>query len=235
VWFTQAEAQFSLAGITAERTKFHHVISQLDYRYAAEVRDIITSPPLQDPNTTLRIALLDRLSSSEDQRFCQLLTPEAIGDRKPSQYLRHLRSLTPEASDKLISTIWTNQLPTDIQVTLAAQPDVPLDAAARCADRITEAVSWPELASTGTPTTADLAKQLEALSGRVETLHTAWNRRSTSRDRPSNTWDRRSSSRKRRSSPSYRRSFARSPPRHSSSTTLCWYHQRFGHHARNCF
>jgi hypothetical protein len=37
VWFAQAEAQFSLAGITTEGTKFHHVISQLDYRYAAEV------------------------------------------------------------------------------------------------------------------------------------------------------------------------------------------------------
>jgi hypothetical protein len=61
VWFAQAEAQFSLAGITTEQTKFHHVISQLDHRYAAEVRDII-SPPQQDPYTSLRTALLDRLS-----------------------------------------------------------------------------------------------------------------------------------------------------------------------------
>jgi hypothetical protein len=37
VWFAQAEAQFSLAGISSERTKFHYVISQLDQRYAAEV------------------------------------------------------------------------------------------------------------------------------------------------------------------------------------------------------
>jgi hypothetical protein len=160
VWFAQAKAQFSLAGITAERTKFHYVISQLDQRYAAEVRDIITSPPQQDPYTTLRTALLDRLSPSGDQRFRQLLMPEAIGDRKPSQYLWHLRSLAPDALDKLLRTIWTNKLPRDIQITLAAQPDVPLDAAARCADRITEAVSRPVLTSIGTPTTADLVKQI---------------------------------------------------------------------------
>jgi hypothetical protein len=28
--FAQAEAQFSLAGISSERTKFHYVIAQLD-------------------------------------------------------------------------------------------------------------------------------------------------------------------------------------------------------------
>jgi hypothetical protein len=41
VWFSQADAQFSLAGITNETTKFHHVISQLDQRYAEEVDDLM--------------------------------------------------------------------------------------------------------------------------------------------------------------------------------------------------
>jgi hypothetical protein len=54
VWFAQAEAQFSLAGISTEITKFCHVISQLDHRYAAEVEDVITSPPQQDPYTKLK-------------------------------------------------------------------------------------------------------------------------------------------------------------------------------------
>jgi hypothetical protein len=46
VWFAQAEAQFFLAGISSETTKFLHVISQLDHRYAAEVEHIISSPRL---------------------------------------------------------------------------------------------------------------------------------------------------------------------------------------------
>jgi hypothetical protein len=46
------------------RTKFNYVISQLGQRYAAEVEDIITSPPQQDPYSKLRTVLLKRLSRS---------------------------------------------------------------------------------------------------------------------------------------------------------------------------
>jgi hypothetical protein len=37
VWFTLAMAQFSLAGITEEKTKFYFVLSHLDHRYAVGV------------------------------------------------------------------------------------------------------------------------------------------------------------------------------------------------------
>jgi hypothetical protein len=42
VWFAQAEAQFTLAGVSSEQTKFCFVISQLDQRYTSEVENIIT-------------------------------------------------------------------------------------------------------------------------------------------------------------------------------------------------
>jgi hypothetical protein len=95
VWFTQAEAQFSFAGISNERTKFYHIISQLDHRYAAEVEDIITSPPHQNPYTALKTELLNRLSPAREQRAHQIIKHVEIGDRKPSPFLRHLRSLAP--------------------------------------------------------------------------------------------------------------------------------------------
>jgi hypothetical protein len=49
MWFTQAESQFTLAGISSEQTKFCHVIWQLDHQYAAEAEDITTSPLEWDP------------------------------------------------------------------------------------------------------------------------------------------------------------------------------------------
>ena len=51
MWFAQAKAQFTFAGISIEH-KFFHVISQLEHRYATEVEDIITSPPKRDPYPT---------------------------------------------------------------------------------------------------------------------------------------------------------------------------------------
>jgi hypothetical protein len=48
VWFSQADAQFSLAGITNETTKFRHVTSQLDQRYAEEVDNLSQTGDLSD-------------------------------------------------------------------------------------------------------------------------------------------------------------------------------------------
>jgi hypothetical protein len=93
VWFAQAEAQFFLAGISIEATKFHHVISQLDQRYAAELEDVITSPPERDPYT-LRTELIRRLSPleratyppvpySQDGRPQAVPVPEAPQESRP--------------------------------------------------------------------------------------------------------------------------------------------------------
>jgi hypothetical protein len=136
LWFAQVEAKFFLAGVNSEKNTFFHVISQQDHRYAAEVEVIITSPPERDPYTTLRTKLVRRLSPSREQRIRQVPTFEEMGDRKPSQFLRHLRSLAPHVPEDFIYTIWSSRLPPNIQAILAGQQECSLDAAARCADRI---------------------------------------------------------------------------------------------------
>jgi len=73
VWFAQAEAQFELSAITRQRTKFNYVVSQLNQQQAAEVEDIITSAPDQDPYDLLKAELVRGLSISREQRVRQLL------------------------------------------------------------------------------------------------------------------------------------------------------------------
>ncbi len=45
IWFAQVEAQFACRCITAQRSKFDHVISSLAPEHAAEVRDLVLRPP----------------------------------------------------------------------------------------------------------------------------------------------------------------------------------------------
>ncbi|XP_064470208.1 uncharacterized protein LOC135384957 [Ornithodoros turicata] len=92
-WFIQAEAQFHLAGITAQSTKFCHVISALSSSAAEEVYDIIASPPLDIPYDKLKAALLKRTTCSGHARFQQLLSAEELGDRRPTQLLRRMKQL----------------------------------------------------------------------------------------------------------------------------------------------
>jgi hypothetical protein len=65
--------------------------------------DVITSPPQQDPK--LRTELLHWLSLSREQRAHWILTLEDMGDLKPSQFLRHLRSLVLDLPSYFLRSI----------------------------------------------------------------------------------------------------------------------------------
>ncbi|KAH7977983.1 hypothetical protein HPB49_004117 [Dermacentor silvarum] len=73
VWFAQVKAQFSLARITQDWTRYDYVVTHLDALYANETA-------------------LTCLSLSEEQKIRQLQTAE-LAERKPSQLLRHMRAL----------------------------------------------------------------------------------------------------------------------------------------------
>ena len=146
------------------------MISQLEYRHAAEVEDIIISPPANDPYTTLKTELVRRLSASRD-RVHQLLTHEELGDCKPSQFLGHLKSLAPDVPDDFVRSIWSSRLPPHIQTILAGQSEGNLDAASQLADRIAEVAPLPTTASIAqAPDSAELLQEIEDLSSQVAAL-----------------------------------------------------------------
>ncbi|XP_023713904.1 uncharacterized protein LOC111867913, partial [Cryptotermes secundus] len=222
-WFAQAEAQFTLAGISSEQKKFRYVNSQLDQRYASEVEDIITSPSERGPYTLLKTELVRRLSPSPEQRIRQLLTVEEIGDRKSSHFLRYLKSLAPEVSDNVIRSVWTSRLPRNVQSFLAGQNENNLEAAALCADRISEVEVWPALASVNEPTDigalrqeiAELSRQVAALRTEQDRLHPRFRE---SDNKPRNRGSRRNCSR-----PAFniRRPGSRSPSREDATSSIC--------------
>ena len=150
VWFAQAEAQFELAAIRRQRRKFNYVVAQPNQQEAAWVEDI-TSPPEHEPYNQLKAELVRRLSTSREQSERQLLSDEEMGDRKPSQFLRHLKGLAPGIPDDFLLTIWANRLPPHVQAILAGQTEGSLDSASHLADRIREITPIPTTASISPP------------------------------------------------------------------------------------
>jgi len=137
VWFAQAESQFELAAITRQRTKFKYVVSQMNQQQAAEMEDIIL-PPKLEPYDRLKAELVRRLSTSLEQRVRQLLSHEEMGDRKPSQFLRHIKSLATGVPDDFLSTIWASRLPPHVHAILAGQTEGSLGSTSGLPDRICE-------------------------------------------------------------------------------------------------
>uniref|UniRef100_UPI00358F3B7B peroxiredoxin-5, mitochondrial-like n=2 Tax=Myxine glutinosa TaxID=7769 RepID=UPI00358F3B7B len=58
VWFVQAEAQFQLRGITADETRYYHVIAALGPGTAARVVSILRHPPAEHKHKALKRFLI---------------------------------------------------------------------------------------------------------------------------------------------------------------------------------
>lgn len=172
LWFAQLEGQFALANISVDATKYNYVISNLDYKYVTEIKDIIKNPPHKDKYDKVKTELITRLSSSQEQRVRQLLTHEDIGDRKPSQFLRHLQNLAgPNVPDDFIRSLWSSRLPTNIQVIVASQPRRSLDELCTLADTVNDVIGTPpQVHQTTAPTTpteiAELKRAIADLTDR---------------------------------------------------------------------
>lgn len=234
VWFAQIEGQFAIANITTDATKFYHVISQLEPQYANEVEDIIVSPPATGKYEKLKIELIKRLGASKEKKVKQLLIHEELGDRKPSQFLRHLQNLAgPEVPTDFLRTIWTSRLPNNIQTIIASQPDSSLEAAADLADKIQDiAPQRPQVVAAASPDVlSDLVKHVAALTSQIKKLEVQNHRyRSGNRgDRRYSRGDSRNNSRSRSASARGVRS-----DRNHSRFPVCWYHHKFGSQASKC-
>lgn len=228
IWFAQIEGQFSNAGITVDTTKFNYVIGELDQKYLREVRDIIVKPPETGKYEKLKQELIKRLSASKERKLQQLLMHEELGDRKPSQFLRHLQSLAgPDVSDDLLTTIWTSRLPKEYQTMIAGHPDTSLESLSELTDKLHVIVSpSPCVASSSSSSGAStfmlesLQKEIAEMRREMKRLAATHQSRSSSRGRP------RSRSSSRRSSTRSNSSYRKYP--------VCWYHARYGSDAAKC-
>ncbi|XP_071445284.1 uncharacterized protein [Hetaerina americana] len=176
VWFAQVEGLFRLNGITEDATMYYLVMSQLSQKHAAEVSDTIISPPADGKYSRLKEELILRLTASEEQRIRQLLEHEEIGDHKPSQLLRHLRTLVgPTVPDTFLRTLWLNRLLATTRAIVTVQDGGDLDGFALLADRVHEVAPKPQVSSASTSDVMlhrvdKLTRQVAALAAQVSQI-----------------------------------------------------------------
>lgn len=227
VWFTQVEAFFRCRKIASQVTMFSCVTAILPNDIAAEVIDIIDPMPTDRPYDKLKAAILKRTTVSDEARLQRLLSGLELGDRTPSQLLRHMRSLAGDfkINDTILRQLWCKCLPPNTNAILSTQDEgVSLDKLAETADKVHECffakpTRGVDAVSQETPLDAQ-ASLLERLS-RLELKIDQITRR-----------------------PLGNRRFSRSSSRHridrdqrqpaSSSNPICRYHRRFRHKARKC-
>ena len=176
LWFAQIEAQFTTRGITASRTKFDYVVSSLSPEFTTEVRDLLLSPPGDQPYETLKRELTNRTSLSEQRRLQQLLTAEELGDRKPTQVLRRIQQLLGDKAttmdESFMRELFLQRLPTNVRMVITpSAAALNLEELAQLADRIVETSPTTTIAVTNTPDKL-LTAQVSELTRRLENLST---------------------------------------------------------------
>ncbi|GBN14956.1 hypothetical protein AVEN_171822-1 [Araneus ventricosus] len=105
IWFFQVEVQFSIANITQYQTKFNYLVAELEPKVVENIWDIF-----QSERNDKYVAVLERLLStfkeSEEKSITKYLA-STLGDMKPSQLLRKMKSLGgTNITYKSLRTLW---------------------------------------------------------------------------------------------------------------------------------
>lgn len=138
-WFTAIECQFAGKRIASDTTKFYSVLGRLDKEQFIAVENLANNPPAADKYQTLKEALLNQFTDSQEKRFRKLVSELELGHQRPSAFLAEIRRLGGNNLDaKFVKTLWTDRLPREIQMALVAADGLQLDELAVLADRITE-------------------------------------------------------------------------------------------------
>ncbi|BHF84138.1 hypothetical protein SprV_0902728800 [Sparganum proliferum] len=112
------------------------------------------------------------------QRYHQLLREESLGDRKPSDLLRRVRSLfgDMQVDDKFVKEMFLERLPADVQTILASGPQaLTVSQLAEMADRIIEVQRFQlpsvvQISTSSSTVNEQLMKQVSAMADEMAFL-----------------------------------------------------------------
>lgn len=205
-WFIETEAQFALAGITVDQTKYHHVVTKLTKRSTTDhVWDILANPPAQGKYEAIKTRLISVFSDSTQEKFDKIMNAE-LGDQKPSHLLAYMRRLAQQMnmSDDQLKMIYLKKLPPSASVLSIISS--PLSEIGVMADTVVK--QEPQVNQLDKSSDS----KYDELKGEIENLTAAI----------------RKMGQEQKSKP------PRKDNRHDAPTDICWYHREHGRNARKC-
>lgn len=211
MWFAQAEAQFVLAGVVQDETKFYHIIAKLDQTVICHVADLVKAPPATDKYDAVKQRLISRFEMSAQSKLERLLGSYDLGDLRPTHLLAKMQELSSglNVDESLLKMLFLQRLPAYIRPVLSIN-DGSLSKLAEMGDKMMDLV--PQAAAVKVPVSdnsqENLADQIAALTAEIQRLKARPERnrsRSASRNR-----------------------------RNDNNDTICWYHRKYGSRADRC-
>ncbi|BHF66505.1 hypothetical protein SprV_0200952300 [Sparganum proliferum] len=193
-------------------SKIPQTLEVLPASVISQVQSLLANSPADAPYSALKAEILRLNSVSDRQQYHQLIKEESLGDRKPSDLLRRMRSLLGDmqVDDKFVKEMFLERLPADVQTILASgSQDLTVSQLAEMADRMIEVQRFqsPSVAQISSSSSVNdhLVKQVSAMADEMASLKMQLARLTFSR--------------------SCNRRRSRSRPR---AADTCWYHTNFG-------
>ena len=153
LWFTRAESEFATCSsvITAEHTKFCHVVKALDQATALCVEDVLECPDELQPYTKLKNCLLETFSLTDSEKASQVLDYPELGDSSALKMTEDIeRWLGQDGHRLLLKEIIFWWLPGAVRVILENDDTTNIWLLARKADQL-RAVSHASVATLRPP------------------------------------------------------------------------------------
>lgn len=211
MWFAQAEAQFALAGVTKDITKFNHIVAKVDQTVLRHVSDLVANPPENQKYEAIKTRLLSRFEMSPQEKLEKLLVSCDLGDMKPTHLLAKMQDLASglKVDDNLMKMLFLQRLPSNVRPILTIH-DGTLAKLAEMADKLVDSGhSHVAATQSAASSTDEIIAQIAFLTAEIQKLKASCGSRNRSSSRARSTSGER-------------------------SREICWYHFKYGDRARQC-
>lgn len=208
MWFAQAEAQFALANVVRDHTKFYYIIAKIDQSVICHVTDLVSNPPEINKYEAVKARLISRFQVSAQGRLERLLGSCDLGDMRPTHLLAKMQELAAglNVTDDLLKMLFLQRMPPNVKAILTIS-DGTIGKLAEMADKMQESSSQHVAAASH----SNSADEMSEIRGQIAAL-TAEIRHFTTR----------------------KSSRTRSASRESRGDEICWFHKKYGNRAHKC-